>query len=358
MISWLPTTTTTTTMPTPELTTPPEASKNSARLTRDDRLQVLTLRDAGFTYQQISAQLGITYHQVQYTCQSRQATPKKARGQPPKLSEEDVDNIIDFITSSKRTRRLSYTKVIQELELPVGATALARALRKRGYTRCKALRKPPLSEKNKRVRLAWALEHVNWTVEQWNRILWSDETWVHSGYHTRIWVTRKAEEELVETCLRISRPKKRGWMFWATFHGQNKGPCLFWEKEWGTINAERYCERIVPIIDGYLRLVQQQNSWVQLMQDGAPGYSGKETIKELHERGIYPISWPAFSPDLNPIETLWNWMKDWIQERYPEDDDLSYDDLRSVVRASWDAVPETFLKDLIDTMQARCHVRQ
>ena len=167
---------------------PPEAASEaySTRLNRDDRIRILALREAGFTYMQIASQLHITHNQVQYTCRSQQATPKKARGKTPKLSEEDVDRIIEWISSSKRTRRMPYYKVIRELELPVGTTALTRALKKRGYTRCKALRKPPLSDEHRRVRLAWALEHVNWTIEQWNRILWTDETWVTSGFYTRI----------------------------------------------------------------------------------------------------------------------------------------------------------------------------
>ncbi|KAL3706723.1 hypothetical protein TMatcc_007736 [Talaromyces marneffei ATCC 18224] len=128
---------------TPEPTTAPEGAREAAsggeskpystRLNRDDRIRILTLREA-----------------VQYTCQSQQATPKKARGRTPKLSEEDVDRVIDWISSSKRTRRMPYYKVIRELDLPIGATALARALKKRGYTRCKALRKPPLSDEHKR----------------------------------------------------------------------------------------------------------------------------------------------------------------------------------------------------------------
>lgn len=47
---------------------PGESKEYSLRLNRDDRIRVLALRDAGFTYMQISQQLHITYRQVQYTC--------------------------------------------------------------------------------------------------------------------------------------------------------------------------------------------------------------------------------------------------------------------------------------------------
>ena len=63
-------------------------------------------------------------------------------------------------------------------------------------------------------------------MEQWNRILWSDETWVTSGYHKRCYVTRKAGEEVNKTCLRTSPPRKGGWMFWGSFHASSKGPCV------------------------------------------------------------------------------------------------------------------------------------
>ena len=89
------------------------------------------------------------------------------------------------------------------------------------------------------------------------------------------------------------------------------------------------------------------------MQDGAPGHSARFTIDELQERGIRLIWWPPYSPDLNPIETVWNWMKDWIDERYGEKK-LTYNLLRSAVREAWDAVPDDFLNQLIDDMPKRC----
>ena len=43
--------------------------------------------------------------------------------------------------------------------------------------------------------MEWALAHQNWTVEQWNMILWTDKTWVTGGQHSNIWVTRKVNFE-------------------------------------------------------------------------------------------------------------------------------------------------------------------
>jgi transposase len=62
------------------------------------------------------------------------------------------------------------------------------------------------------------------------------------------------------------------------------------------------------------------NAGLILIQDGAQGQGCfvKETKIDLNERGIYPIFWPAFSPDLNLIETVWDRTKDYIERYYPE----------------------------------------
>jgi len=94
--------------------------------------------------------------------------------------------------------------------------------------------------------------------------------------------------------------KRKGWMFWGCFAGGVKGPCLFWEKEWGLINKILYCKRIVPLIYGWIQI----NPYFYFMQDGAPSYLAAYTKEELSERGIRIIFWPAYLPDLNPIETI------------------------------------------------------
>ena len=139
-------------------------------------------------------------------------------------------------------------------------------------------------------------------------------------------------------------------MFWGCFSGNIKGPCVFWEKDWGKINKESYSEHIIPIIDGWMKLIQD----LLFMQDNAPGHAAKYTQEELQERGIPVISWPPFSPDLNPIEAVWNITKDWTQEHYGNQDKLSYNTLRKAVREAWNAVTPEQLDALIDEMHDRC----
>jgi transposase len=84
------------------------------------------------------------------------------------------------------------------------------------------------------------------------------------------------------------------------------------------------------------------------MQDNAPGHGAVATIAEARARGLTPIYWPPRSPDLNPTETVWNWMEDYINKYYPEIHG-SYPKLRQIVNEAWNAIPEEKVKDLIKT---------
>jgi transposase len=75
------------------------------------------------------------------------------------------------------------------------------------------------------------------------------------------------------------------------------------------------------------------------MQDRAPSHLAASTKEELSERGIRIIFWPAYLPDLNPIETMWNWMKDYIEQVYG-DKEHSYDNLRIYVKEAWEQITE------------------
>lgn len=89
------------------------------------------------------------------------------------------------------------------------------------------------------------------------------------------------------------------------------------------------------------------------MQDNARLYANSDTLADLASRGVTTIFWPPYSPGLNPIKDIWNWMKDCIQRRYPQET-MTFDRLRVVVREAWEAVLENFLRERLETINDRC----
>lgn len=324
------------------------------QLSRDQRRDIQLLRRQGLTQVQTAERLGLTVRAVQYTDQTGCATPKKRSGRPPKLGSAEVEELIEYVTASEENRQKSYHELAAEFQeywphLDVGFQSIKYALRSAGFSRRKALKKPRIDADCAEKRLRFALEHRHWTEEQWMQVLWTDETWVGAGLHKRVYVTVRKGEQLNPDCIMTAYRHKVAWMFWGSFNGTTKGPHLFWERaDWGTITGQTYNERIVPLIHGWLTM----NPDLLFMQDNARSHTAQVVKDEMAWRGIFPIEWPPNSPDMNPIEKLWNKMKDWIQARYPKQEN-SYDKLRKIVRDAWDAITEEDLLELIREMPAR-----
>ena len=92
------------------------------------------------------------------------------------------------------------------------------------------------------------------------------------------------------------------------------------------------------------------------MQDGAPSYSTRDTRQELEDRGIRMVFQPTFSPDLNPIEKVQDWIKNYIDLYYDDTDKLSYNQLRAAVLEAWNAVPNGFLDKQLQRMPKRYEI--
>ncbi|KAG5742465.1 hypothetical protein H9Q70_014698, partial [Fusarium xylarioides] len=52
------------------------------------------------------------------------------------------------------------------------------------------------------------------------------------------------------------------------------------------------------------------------MQDGSRVHTAAATMTYLRDNGIEVLDWAPYSPDLNPIENIWELLKLWIEGHY------------------------------------------
>ena len=68
------------------------------------------------------------------------------------------------------------------------------------------------------------------------------------------------------------------------------------------------------------------------MEDGSKVHKGKARLPCLNY-GVRGFNWPPSSPDLNPIEKVWRWMKDEINKL--DTVPLTIEDLKEVLQELW-----------------------
>jgi len=150
-------------------------------------------------------------------------------------------------------------------------------------------------------------------------------------------------------------------MIWACFVNNKLGPIAFIN---GVCNRHVYISileaKLVPFIqalreDGITNIVFQQ--------DNAKVHTSKLTVSWLTDsttqNEFSTMEWPAYSPDMNPIEELWAHLKTKLHRRYPDTKSLkgSSDAIRPKIQerlwAVWWDIGEGVLNDLIDSMPRR-----
>jgi len=82
------------------------------------------------------------------------------------------------------------------------------------------------------------------------------------------------------------------------------GECLLWENGW--CNGEQ----TVRFLQALAAWRAGQPGRLVLVWDNAPCHVAKVVTAEAARLGITVVNLPGYSPDLNPIERLWDWMRE------------------------------------------------
>ncbi|CDQ57597.1 unnamed protein product [Oncorhynchus mykiss] len=118
----------------------------------------------------------------------------------------------------------------------------------------------------------------------------------------------------------------------------------------GSLTAIRYRDEILrPLVRPYAGAV---GPGFLLMQDNARPPVAGVCQQFLQEEGIDAMDWPAHSPDLNPIEHIWDIMSRSIHQRHVAPQTVQ--ELADALVQVWEEIPGETIHHLIRSMPRRC----
>ncbi|GFU89266.1 transposable element Tcb2 transposase [Trichonephila clavipes] len=118
----------------------------------------------------------------------------------------------------------------------------------------------------------------------------------------------------------------------------------------GSVNGTRYCNEILL---PYVRLFRGTMGLQFLfMDDNAPCHRTVAAEQLLESEDIERMDWPARSPDLNPIEHVWDFLGRRLASRTLPP--VTIRELRLALQDEWAAMPQQLIDTLILSMGRRC----
>jgi len=140
-------------------------------------------------------------------------------------------------------------------------------------------------------------------------------------------------------------------MVWGCITGQGMGRLHHIEGIMCGLNYIEILDKdyLSTLKDLKLRWTGKEGVIVQ--QDNDPKHTPKKADKWFSDHNIIPLKWPAKSPDLNPIEHLWQQLKAKLQQY--DTPPTGVHELWERVAKEWTEIPPETCQKLIESMPRR-----
>jgi transposase len=192
-------------------------------------------------------------------------------------------------------------------------------------------------------RVRWCNRLRGWTFRNWRRIWFRDESrFLLQKRDGRIRVYRRRNESFSSSCIQeVDSVGGGSVMMWAATSNDRKTDLVHVP---GNLTAVRYRDEILQ--PHLMHVIDRQRELFQ--KDNARPHTARVTIDYLEQNNINVLQWPSKSPELNPIEHLWDQLGKRVRQRQPSPQTI--DQLRQMLQQEWRTIPRNNVINLIESI--------
>jgi hypothetical protein len=191
--------------------------------------------------------------------------------------------------------------------------------------------------------------HLGWTIRTWRRVHWSDESRFllrPTDGHARVWRQRNTFQD--NHILGTTVFGGRGVTVWGCFSFDCKLDLYVLD---GNLTGQKYSDnvlgpRVVPHFDNHALADRPM-----FMDDNARPHRARIVQHFLQQEAVQTIPWPAMSPEMNPIEHVWDFIGRNINQHNPKCQNI--DELRTAILQERQQFPQERLRRLVRSMTRR-----
>jgi len=315
------------------------------------QIRVAQLASEGKSSRDIAAILGISQSTAcRLARASTNTSPRKRMGRPRKLDPYDEKYLCRLVSTGKCGTAAEVQRELRNYAgIIVSTDTIMRALRRNGYRSYLKKKRPQLKKTHRADRRAFVRRHSSWEFADWCRVVWSDETRIClKGADGRERCFRRAGEPLRDH--QVTPTVKHGAgsiMVWGCMLSSGVGNLCRVD---GGLDAELYQRILDEDLLSSIEWYGLERSDIIFQQDNASSHVAASTRQWFQNNRIRVMKWPAQSPDLNPIEHLWDQLKRTIRTLPPAKD---LDELWEQVQDAWGSTDKAQCLDLVRSMPRR-----